>query len=314
MDFREADLAARIYRAIQNYTVNDERGQQTQQFKVGVSDLGYCSERTRRMLDRQTYDHEPDMLKAFLGTAIGDHAERAIEVSWDSPVIRQSEVTLRMRGMGGRHYDVTGHPDIVIPAENLVLDGKTSFGLAMAERLGADQQKRFQRHAYGMGALLAGMLDTDKPEDVVVGNFWLDRSGKEQRVHVEAEPLSMDVLAAAEEWLDAVVYAFLNGEEAQKEPAREVCATTCGFYRTCREYDTDVRGLLTDPEVVEAINMYDQGQDMERVGKSLKEQAKPFLTDISGSTGEFTLRWIHVNAARPYDKIEVRRVTERPTP
>ena len=233
------------------------------------------------------------MLKAFLGTAIGDHVERAIERKFPG-AIRQASVTLALEG-SERTFEVPGHPDLILPDEGIVLDAKTSDGLSLARRLGADQQKNFQRHGYGKAAWAAGMFGDRPLEEVQVGNVWIDRSGDTQEVHVQLVPFDQQVLDDASRWLEDVIYAYINGEEARKEPAREVCAVTCGFFSVCREWDTDVEGLLTDPEVVEAIRMYREGAALEKQGRSLKAEAKPALKDIAGSTGDTVVRWIHVN-------------------
>lgn len=314
MDEREKDLADRIYQAMQDYSNHSDRGLQAQAFRVGVSDLGYCSERTKRMLNSETPD-DTDMLKAFIGTAIGDHVEKAVERGFGTDVIRQADVTLTLE-VGERTFHVPGHPDLILPEESIVLDGKTSDGLSLARRLGADQQKNFQRHGYGKAAFDAGLLPNAKSyDDVLVGNVWIDRSGDEQEVHVELVTLDLEVISAAGEWLDEVIYAYIQGGEARKEPAREVCAATCGFFGTCRAYDTDVTGLLTDPVVLEAIAMYREGLLMEKEGKALKDQAKPALRDMAGSTGEFVLRWVSVNESeipattrRAYQKIDLRKI------
>jgi hypothetical protein len=315
MNEQEADLAKRIYAAMQSFSVNSERGLQAQAFRVGVSDLGYCSERTRRMLDQQVPE-DTDMLKAFIGTALGDHVEQAILAAKDvfPDAIRQADVVLRLTD-GQRTFEVPGHPDLILPGEGIVLDAKSSDGLSLARRLGADRQKNFQRHGYGLGAWEAGYFGDRPLEEVLVGNVWIDRSGDEQEVHVELVPFDPDVIAEAGRWLSEVIYAYINGTEAAKEPAREVCAATCGFFRVCRAFDTDVSGLLTDPEVLEAIKMYREGLEMEKAGKRLKDHAKPALKDMAGSTGEFTLRWVHVNEVevpatkrRAYDKIDIRPI------
>lgn len=315
MDEEEQAIADLIYAAMQNYSLNSERGLQAQEFRVGVSDLGYCSERTRRMLDQQVPD-DTDMLQAFIGTAIGDHVEKAMvvqEANFEG-VITQAEISVTLTGEE-RVYEVTGHPDIVLPTKGVMLDAKTAFGLALARRVGADQQKRFQRHLYGLGAWEAGLFGDIPLDDVRVGNVWIDRSGVEKEVHVELEPYDPTVREEAARWLDSVIYAFINGEEAMKEPPREVCAATCGFFTVCRAYDTDVSGLLTDETVLTAIEMYREGGQMERDGKRLKAQAKPALEGISGTTGEVSVRWIHVNESvipettrRPYDRIDIRKM------
>ena len=49
---------------------------------------------------------------------------------------------------------------------------------------------------------------------------------------------------------------ILAASEALKEPPREVCAATCGFFKGCREWETDVEGLLTDDTVLEAVTKH----------------------------------------------------------
>lgn len=293
MSEEDAALARELYAALQSFTVNSERGQQAQDFRVGLSDLGYCSERTRRMLDQQEPE-DVDMLLAFIGTALGDHIEQAVAAAFEDAVI-QPEVSVDLDGESGRTYTVPGHPDVVL-RRGLVLDAKTSYDLTIPERVGADQQKQFQRHTYGRAAWEAGLFDdTVGLTDVRVGNIWLDRSGKSKRVHVQTEPLDLDVVRDAAVWLDNVVEDYLKGDVSQKEPPREVCAVTCGFYSTCRALDSDVEGRLTDPSVLAATEMYREGLTMEKDGKALKNEAKAALMGVSGFTGRHTVRWIHVN-------------------
>lgn len=308
----DTELAARIYKAIQASSNYSDRTQQSKEFKVGVSDLGFCSERTRRMLDRQVPD-DSDVLAAFIGTAIGDHAERALEDYLGEKVIRQSEVTLELQGEE-RLYNIGGHPDVILPESNTLLDGKTTYGLSVVRKNGPSQQQQFQRHCYAKGAWLAGFFDCELDE-VRVGNFWIDRSAKEKAVHVQTEPYSEDVVAQAGMWLDDVIYAYLQGEEARKEPPREMCAAVCGFFGVCRAYDTDVEGLIEDREVLGAIDLYREGQDLERRGKALKKEAAVHLDGVSGSTREVMVRWVHVNESEvptfvraAYDKLEVRKI------
>lgn len=306
----DAALADAVYAAIQDYSKNSERGLQAQEFRIGPSDLGFCSERTRRMLDRQVPE-DTDYLKAFIGTAIGDHVEKAVAKAMPEALIQQT-VTVTLHGTD-RTYTITGHPDICLPG--LVIDGKTSGGLEIARRTGADQAKQFQRHLYGLGAWEAGLLGDIPLEEVRVGNLWVDRTGEEQGVHVQTEPYNPEIVAAATTWLEDVIYAYTNGEEARKEPPREMCAKVCGFYRTCRAFDTDVSGLLTDPEVLTAVEMYREGLALEKQGAALKKQAKSPLVGVTGSTGEFSVRWVHINETvvpetkrAAYDRLDLRPI------
>ena len=289
-------LAEEVYAAIMADAIHSERGEQAAEFRVGMSDLGYCSERTKRMLDHEVPE-ETDMLLAWIGTVLGEGLEDALSKHLDTVVVTQAEVTTPLKGEHAT-YNVAGHPDIILPRRGVVLDGKTSYGLRLAERVGVDQQKQFQRHGYGYGAWLEGYFGDLPLEEVRVGNIWLDRSGKERRVHIQTEPFSDEVLADAARWLDETVYAFRHKQEAQKEPPREVCFATCGFYRVCREPETDVTGLIRDPWALEAIRMYYEGHEQEKQGKAKKNEAKSNLIGVSGSTGEFSLRWVEVDEVK----------------
>lgn len=305
MDEQEENLAASIYEAIQRQTNWSARAIQSREFKVGISDLGFCSERTRRMLAQETPD-DRDMLPAFIGTALGDHVEQAVQAMWPH-AIRQATVSVRLAGERGI-YNVGGHPDMIV--DNTVIDFKTSRGLSIARRKGPSQQQQFQRHCYAAGAIEAGYVDSD----VKVANVWIDRSADDRDLYVHMEPYDPGVVEQAGWWLDDVIYAYIHHEEARKEPPRELCEKACGFYATCRALDTDVEGLLTDDTVLAAVDMYRDGVEMLKQGNRLKEQAKAHLSDVRGSTGEYTVRWTHINGTHveydreAYDRLDVRRI------
>lgn len=307
MNEQEQQIADELYAAIQAASSRSDRSLQSAEFQAGVSDLGFCSERTRRMIDHQVPE-ESDLLTAWIGTALGDHAERAAESAWPH-AIRQARVAVRLDGEQ-RSYVLTGHPDLLV--DNKVIDIKTDYGLSTVERSGPSLQQQFQRHCYAKGAYAAGLL-TGPLEEVQVANAWIDRAAIDKRIHVQMEPYDEAYVEQAGAWLDDVVYAYLNGEEARKEPPREMCAVVCGFFKVCRAYDTDVEGLLTDPSVVASAAMYREGLDLEKAGKRLKDQAKVHLEGIRGSTGEYLIRWTHINESvvpestrRGYDKLEVK--------
>lgn len=309
MDDDEEGLATSVYEAIQRHTNFSTRSRQSKEFKVGISDLGFCSERTRRMLNQQVPD-DRDMLPAWIGTALGDHAEQAVLEMWPH-AIRQAEVTVRLVGERGA-YNVSGHPDLIV--DDKLIDVKTTRGLSIARRKGPSQQQQFQRHCYAVGAWNGGFFGDLPLEQVKVANVWIDRAGDDRELYVHMEAFDPKVVEAAGWWLDDVIYAYVHGEEARKEPPRELCEKACGFYATCRALDTDVEGLLTDDTVLAAVDMYREGVDMLREGSRLKDQAKAHLTDVRGSTGEYTVRWVHINGGRVeydregYDRLDVRRI------
>lgn len=251
------------------------------------------------------------MLPAFHGTWLGEGIEYAVAQAFPEAVI-QSEVTLTMKGQHGT-YEVVGHPDILF-THGLVLDVKSSNGLSVPTRTGMeDQGKMFQRHGYGWAAYENGRFDEGVDwTDVKVGNVWVDRSADERRLLVKTEPLSLEVRTEMEDWLDDVVYAWQNKEEARKEPPREVCKKACGFYSTCRALDTDVTGLLTDPEVLVAVELGQQASRLTREANRLRKEAKSTLTGVVGSTGEYLVRWTDVPPTKidaheraGYSKLEI---------
>lgn len=320
MDEEEQALADSIYAAIQDASHGSVRSQQAMQFKVGVSDLGFCPERTRRMLDGQTPDRT-DVLLAFLGTAIGDHVEQAFKSAHPEALIQTAlEVPLDLV-VDSRPIRIMlpGHPDILL-REGVVVDVKTDYLLADAEKNGASKQQRFQRHLYGYGAWVAGWFNDDiNLGDVRVGNCWVDRSGQDKRVHVELEPLSIEVVEEAGEWLEDVIYHQVHHEEARKVPPRDMCFAVCGFAADCRGSDLEVEGTIHDEEVVNAVRMYREGLVMAAAGERLKKAAKVKMDRVSGVVDlgdkKYELGWTWVDPTivqeftkRGYDKISLREV------
>lgn len=313
MNDEEEVLAKGIYAALMASSNKSPRSLQSAEHRFGVSDVGYCQERARRMLDRQVPD-ETDSLAAFIGTAVGDHAEDAlVEHLWPQ-AIKQAEVVLRVRGDVRALYELPGHPDIIDPLWG-IWDCKTDYGLSTVEREGPTFSQQFQRHGYALAAHEAGFFGDMPLEEVKVGNFWIDRGAQDKYVHVQVENFNPDVIGEGVQWLDEVVYAFMNGQEAMKEPPREVCRVTCGFFRVCREWETDVHGLIHDPMLIGHVEAYLKGQQLEKQGKRLKDQSRAHLIDISGSTGTHSLRWTWVNESevpgyrrKGYYKIELKEL------
>jgi hypothetical protein len=307
----EQDLAAQVYAAIQHASNESERSQQSTDFRIGMSDLGFCSEKVRRMV-AGIPEPVTDKLAAFIGTAIGDHVEQACLAIWPH-AIRQPAVAVTLHGDGG-DYVVTGHPDLVLPDEGIVVDFKTHRGLAVPRRTGPSRQQQYQRHGYALGAWEAGLFGDLDLSDVQVANVWVDRAADDHEVYAHMEPYDQRVIDEAAMWLDDVAYAYLHDQEARKEPAREVCAKACGHFADCRLYDTDVQGLLTDDTILASVDMYREAATMEKQARRLKDQAKAALTGVTGSTGKVMVRWVHINGTHvefdrdPYDRLDVRDV------
>jgi hypothetical protein len=186
--------------------------------------------------------------------------------------------------------------------------------LEVVRRVGPKQQQQFQRHLYGKGAWLAGMFPGKELSEIRVGNVWHDRSATEKRLHVQIEPYSEDVVAEATAWLDEVVYSFLHDVEARKEPHFAFCEGYCPHFADCRLGETSVEGLITEPSLLTAVDILQEAKRMEAEAKRMKNQAQVALNGVEGSTGQFSIRWTHVNGGsvsynrEPYLRLDVRRV------
>lgn len=289
----ERQLGSQVLDALNHSSRNSPRAQQQNQFLIGISDLGTCQERTRRLLAEIPEVDQTDILPAFIGTAIGKDVEAAVK-ALHPEVITQAAVVTTLVGDGGE-YEVTGHPDMIFPWG--VADLKTTDGLELPRRSGPTQQQLFQRHLYTKAAWEAGLLKVDRLEDARTANIWLDRSGATKELHVHMDDYSPDVVAAAAAWLDEVIYNYRLNQPAMKDPPRTWCEAACGHFSTCRMYDSDVEGLITDENLNLAIEVYAEGAAMEKDGKRLKDEAKKALVGVAGYTGSHQVRWIHVNGS-----------------
>jgi hypothetical protein len=289
MDKDETELAQQAIGALNAYSSGSERSQQAGDFRVGVSDLGFCQEMTRRMIIQEPLTDERQYVEAFLGTAIGDHAEAALAATLPG-LRRGTSVSVHLEGDQGS-YELPGHPDLL--GDDIVIDLKTAAGLEKVRRTGPSQQQLFQRHLYALGASQAGLLAVPL-EQVRTANIWFDRSGADHTAFAHIDSYNPDVVKAATAWLDDVVYAVRHGEEAMREPAREFCERYCPRYTACRALDTDVRGLLADPDVLAAVDIYREAGVLEKQAHAMRTEAQIALKGVQGSTGDYTVRWVNI--------------------
>ena len=306
-------VAARVvYRAIQDASNGTDRSKQQQSFMLGVSNFGHCREYARRLMLQQPTTDERDATAAFVGTVLGDAIER--QMKKDHPDWLFQHSTVFRIPSGGK---VGGHPDIVIPAAVAtdefpqgVWDLKSKDGLDIVKRYGQNQQQRFQLHCYAKALIDEGILDDTKP--IWLCDVYYDRSAKTHEAFAIGEWYDPVVIEYVDDWINDVKYAVLHNEETSRDKPREFCASWCEYFTACRGQDTDVQGLIEDPEVITAVDMYQEALDMERTAKRLKNSAQIALNRIEGgSTGTHTVRWVevaggHVEFDRaPYKKLSI---------
>lgn len=284
-----------------------DRSQQADRRELGVSDIGKCREYVRLFLDGVPYSDQPKATAARLGSYIHQGALTARRNAQPHLLIEQTVQVTLPNGM-----TVKGHADEIDPVACEVTDLKTSDGLGVVRRVGADGQQRFQRHLYGWGAWQAGLFGDIHPSQVTVRNIWLDRSGGDDRAHVEQEPLSKDVLNEAVEWLYEVEEARTEGREAPKDQQVEWCRSFCPFATACRG-EEDTSTSIFEPRTVEAVDLYAEGHRLMKEGEQLKEAARAVIGEVQGSTGRHVVKRTFIEGSgnrRPYYRLSVNPIGE----
>lgn len=311
------DYAALVDAALVSYMDNSPRSMQADQGLLGPSDIGFCRQKAALMVKGVEATDAPPKWAAAVGTAVHNYVEAAIKgmfPDWLVGSIDKIRVTAHLPSGA----DISGHPDIVIPSENTILDIKTVDGFAWVKREGTSQNHKFQRHLYALGAMQAGMFDTSKP--IYVGNLYFDRSGKEPRplaVVEELDPMLTDQIDA---WVTDVIYAVKNGEDASRDIPAAVCERICSHFTACRGALENHEGgeFITDSDLLAAVDMYTEARNMEKTAKQMKDEASSRLAGVNGSTGSWQVRWVEVQPSRVesfekqgYSRLDIRKQRTR---
>lgn len=290
-------VGAEVRRVILTDRDHSARTQQAASFHLGVSDIGHCQEFARRIIvgEPESDPRNPrGVFAAFIGTALGDAIEKALAREHPTWIF---QTTVRFPIPSGG--EVQGHPDIVIPPGDPdypqgVWDLKSVNGFDSRRRYGQSRQQRWQVAMYVAALIADGVLDATQP--IFMGDVYIDRSGEEVEPFVLLEEYDPEILHEIDDWIEDVKYAVIHGEEAQREPSREFCASWCPRFTACRGGDTDVSGLIEDEEIVAAAHAYIEASAAEAEAKRRKTKASIVLhrAPEGGSTGEIQFRWVTV--------------------
>ena len=208
---------------------------------------------------------------------------------------------------------ISGHPDIIIPEDNVLLDLKTKDGLEWAKREGASQSNKFQRHLYVLGAIDAGLLDPTKP--IYVGNAFLDRSGKQEQIITDTSEYDPTLTNEIDSWVQDVIYAVKNNEDASRDIPAAICEKICSHFTACRGGLENHEGgvLIDDKTLVSAVDMYVEARDLGKQAEQMKKEAQAILFGINGSTGTYQVRWVEVapTTVNTFDKVGYSRMDIR---
>lgn len=311
------DYAALVDAALISYMGNSARSMQADQGRLGPSDIGFCRQKAALMVKGIEATDAPPKWAAAVGTAVHNYVEAAIKgmfPTWLVGSIDKINVTATLPSGAA----ISGHPDIVIPEDNTILDIKTVDGFAWVKREGTSQNHKFQRHLYALGAAQAGMFDDSKP--IYVGNIYFDRSGKEPHPIAIVEELDPTLTIEIDAWVTDVIYAVKNSEDASRDIPAAVCERICSHFTACRGAleNHDGGELIEDLELLAAVDMYTEARDMEKTAKQMKEEASSRLAGINGSTGSWQVRWVEVQPSRVesfdkqgYSRLDIRKQRTR---
>lgn len=159
------------------------------------------------------------------------------------------------------------------------------------------------------------VLDPTRP--IFLTDVYFDRSGSQPEAYSFGWWYDPAVLLEIDDWIHDLKYAVVNGGEGSKDKPREWCWNWCEYATLCRGNDTDVEGLIEDPEILSAVDLYATGAELEREGKKLKDIAKISIpAQLSGSTGTHNVRWVEVGATeiKGFTRAAHRKLTISPIP
>ena len=310
------DIAGQVKDALMSWDADQPRSKQAADGILGPSDIGFCRQKAVLMTNGVQPTDNPPKWAASVGTAIHEYVERAIKKRYPSWLVGSID-RVRTTAVLPSGAEIGGHPDIVIPEENAVIDIKTVDGLAYVRNQGVSSQHKYQRHLYAMGLIQDGTLDSSKP--VMVGNLYLDRSGKEPDPLLIVEEYDESLTDEIDSWVSDVIYAVQHKEDASRDVASPVCERICEFFTVCRgSLPDDDSDLIQDPEIINAVDAYVRAREMEKEASALKKAAQNELTGVSGSTGQYQVRWTEIQPAvvesfqkTGYMRMDVRKLRSR---
>jgi len=314
MSERDDKIKALFSNALREYMDGSARSIQSAEGILGPSDIGFCRQKATLMIKGVPQTDVVPKWSAAVGTAVHNYVEAALKEAypdWLLGSIDHLEVTATLPSGA----EIKGHPDVVVPASNAVLDIKTVDGFQWVKREGTSQQHKYQRHLYALGLIQGGTLDPSKP--VLVGNVYFDRSGKETEPLVLVEEMDPTLTDEIDSWVTDVIYAVRNGEDASRDIPAAVCEKICSHFTACRgSLETHDGGeIIEDAETIAAINMYVEGRDLAKEADKMKREAQSRLVGINGTDGNYQVRWVEVAPTvvqsfekDGYQRLDVRKV------
>lgn len=309
---RSDKLRDLIVGALESKETATPRSQQSREGILGPSDIGFCRQKAALVVRQVTPTDSVPRWSAAVGTAMHTYIEAALKEAhpdWLVGSIDNIETTSLLPSGS----QIKGHPDVIVPSANAVLDIKTVDGFEWIKRNGPSQSHIYQRHLYALGLVQMGLLS---PDNLLVGNVYFDRSGKESEPIVLVEEFDPAITSEIDQWVQDVIYAVKHDEDAARDVAAPVCERICEFFTVCRGALEvhDGQEIIRDETLLSAIDMYVAGRDMENQGKQMKKEASERLSNVTGMTTTHQVRWVHVGPTTisqteraAHDRLDIRR-------
>ena len=309
-----AEMEAICAADLRAYGMASPRSQQSAAGRLGPSDIGFCRNKAALTTKGVEPSDEKSIFAAQMGTAIHTyeaHVMKAAHPEWIIPEL-DWEPGRKLPALLPSGVVVSGTPDAIATDWNAILDVKSKDGLEFQRREGSSQSDKFQRHLYALGAIQAGLV---KEDGLLVGNLYIDRSGKNDKPLLIMESYDPTLTAEIDAWIDDVVYAVMQKEDASRDLPAAVCEKICEFFTVCRGGLEVHEGgdLIEDETLIHAIDMYVEARDLEKVAGQQKREAAAILAGINGTDGRFQVRWVHVNATTvnsfdkaAFDRLDIR--------
>jgi hypothetical protein len=147
--------------------------------------------------------------------------------------------------------------------------------------------------------------------------MYIDRSGKEPEPFFIIERFDESLTDEIDQWIQDVIYAVKNGEDASRDIPAAVCEKICPFFTACRGALEVHEGgeFIDNPELVTAIDMYVEARELEKRAKQMKDEASFILGGVNGTTGTWQVRWVEVapTMVEAFEKRGYRRLDIRKT-
>ncbi len=304
------DLMGAVLAAdIRDYGINSPRSQQSRDGILGPSDLGFCRQKAVLTTRGVPDSDEQSIAAAQIGTAVHEYVAKAFKARHPDWIIDDHKVTATFPSGAA----IAGTPDIIAPEWNAIIDVKTVDGFAWVKREGTSQNHKYQRHAYALGAVQEGLLDDSRT--VYVGNLYIDRSGKEPEPYFVMEEFDPTLTDEIDSWIQDVIYAVKNGEDAQRDIPAAVCERICSKFTACRgELETHEGGeFIEDPTLISAIGMYVEARDLSKQADQMKKEAQVRLLGVNGRTSDYQVRWVDVapTTVESFEKVGYSRMDVR---